>query len=133
MSKTNQNVIDQALIEIGVVQAGDSANATDSADALTKLNQMMAAWEISDKKLGFFPQDTLSDTCPIPIWAEDAVVNNLAILLAPSFEIPPSADTYRKASDGINLVGRVCINENLEGADMSHLGSTRIFNITQGY
>ena len=41
---TNQAVIDQALGELGIVEAGDSANATDSATALNQLNNMMDQW-----------------------------------------------------------------------------------------
>ena len=62
---TNQQIIDRALVEIDVIEAGQSANTTDSADALVDFNNMMAEWRESDRDLNWFPQDDLTATCPI--------------------------------------------------------------------
>ncbi len=121
MSITNQEVINQALLEINVIEDGDSANADQSSDTLQKLNQMMAEWAVSDKDLHFFPQSDLTDVCPIPIWAEDGVVNNLAVKCAPSFAFAVSALLYEKAKSGSNVIARTCMNLKLKNTDMSHL------------
>jgi len=127
---TNQQIIDKALGELEIVEAGDSANATDSADAMTVLNQMMAAWGVSDMDFNFFPQDTLSDTCPIPDWSEEGVISNLAIKLSVPFNAAVSQMLFDKALEGRNLIGRTFINLNLEGSDMTHLGHNyRRYNI----
>jgi len=131
MSLTNQQVIDKALGELEIVEAGDSADATDSADAMTVLNQMMAAWGVSDMDFNFFPQDTLSDTCPIPEWSEEGVISNLAVKLSVPFNAVVSQMLFEKAREGRNLIGRTFINLNLEGSDMTHLGATRNrYNLT---
>jgi len=119
MSMTNQQVIDDAFFDIKIIESGDSASATFSADGMKKLNQMMAAWKESDKDLQFFPQDTLGDTCPIPIWAEQAVIKNLAIKLAPAYSAPVTQLMVKEANDGESLVARTIINNQLEGSDLS--------------
>lgn len=118
---TNQNIIDRALYDLGMLDAGESANATDSADALNDLNVMMAANEQQDWNLNWFPQDDLTETCPIPRWAEKGVVGNLAIECGGTFNIIPTAQTVKKAQDGERIILNTCINAKLEGADMSHL------------
>lgn len=118
---TNQQIIDRALREIGVVEGGSSADATDSADTLTDLNGMMAQWRKSSMDLDFFPQDDLTATCPVPDWAEEAVVSNLAVKAAVTFRANVTQALGMKAHDGKNLVGRTLINLNLEQADMTHM------------
>jgi hypothetical protein len=104
-----------------VIESGDTANATDSADALVVLNNMMAEWKYSGKNLDYFPQDTLSDTIPIPDWAESAVRANLAIRCATTFRGSITQSLNKEAVDGENLVTRTLLNLNLEQADLRHL------------
>ena len=118
---TNQQIIDRALYDLGYLEYGASADATDSADALNDLNVMMAAKEREEWEFNWFPQDTLGDTCPIPRWAEKGVVGNLAIELSGTFNIAPTAQTVKKAADGERVILNTMINLKLEGADMSHL------------
>jgi len=129
---TNQDIIDQALGELGVVESGDSASATDSADALSVLNQMMAQWAVSNKDLNWFVQDTLTDTIPIPDWAEEGIVSNLAVKCAATFRVPLTGEVQLKADQGERLIVRTLINLDLKGANMNHLprGESWIYNIT---
>jgi hypothetical protein len=118
---TNQQIIDRAAFELGYIESGSSVDATDSADALTDLNNMMAQWRVSDRDFNWFPQDTLSAVCPIPDWAERGIISNLAVSLGATFTVPVKSETIVKASDGINAITRTLINLNLEPADMTHL------------
>lgn len=118
---TNQSIIDKALSALGVIESSDTADATDSADALVDLNNMMAQWRVSDKDLDWFPQDDLTATIPIPDWAEDAVSMNLAVKCSTTFRSPVTPDLGRQATEGRNLVARTLINLNLDQADMTHL------------
>lgn len=118
---TNQGLIDQALIEVGIIDEGSSGTSTQSNDALAKLNQMMAEWAVSDMDLHQFPQDTLGDTSPLPSWAIGGVINSLAVILAPSYSVPVSTLLYEKEKSGKNLIGVTLINAKLENTDMSHL------------
>ena len=118
---TNQTVIDNALGKIGVVEAGDSANTTDSATTLGVLNKMMAEWATRSMDLNWFIQDTLTDECPIPWWSEEGVTSNLAVRSASDFKAIVSSELLTEAIDGRRNIGNVCINQTLDNADMSHL------------
>lgn len=121
MSLTNQQVINKALQELYVLESGQSPSSDESSDVLALLNQMMAEWAVSDKDLNFPPQDTLSDTCPIPTWAERGVIASLAIEAAPMFDAVISSALVAKYEDGVTTITRTLINHNLEKTDMSHL------------
>ena len=131
---TNQQIINRALYELGSLEYGATADATDSADALNDLNVMMAAKELESWDLNWFPQDDLTETCPVPRWAEKGVVANLALECGGTFNIMPTAQTVRKAEDGERVILNTCINAKLEGADMSHLhqGENIRFDIETG-
>ena len=118
---TNQDAIDQAMFYAGILSAGDSANATDSADMLTQLNQMMAAWSVDSKDLQFPPQDTLTDTFPVPAWAESGVIANLGIRACTLFEMTVTQQLAVLASEGYKLIAKTLINKGLEPRDMSHM------------
>ena len=125
MSLTNQQVIDRALYELGYIEYGAAADATDGADALKDLNSMMAEWRESDRDLNWFFQDTLSEVCPIPDWAERGVISNLAVSLGAVFNVAISAELAVKAQSGLNVITRTLINLNLTSADMRHLPQGR--------
>lgn len=121
MSITVQATIDKALADLSVIEYSDTANATDSADALVDLNAMMAEWKVSDMDLDYFPQNDLTATMPIPDWAESAVKSNLAIKCSTTFRAQVTQAVFDEAREGKNLVVRTLLNLNLEQADMRHL------------
>ena len=120
---TNQDAIDKALYELGVLEYGASADATDSADVLLDLNNMMAAWEVRDIDLNWFPQDTLTATLPVPKWAEKGVISNLAMDVAATFNVMPSQQLIKKAVDGMKAISNRSMNDKIQKADMTHLGN----------
>ncbi len=130
---TNQELIDRALIAAGVVEAGDAANATDSADALEMLNEMMAQWNESSKNLNWFTQDTLSETVPVPIWARGTLITSLAMRWCEESHIPVPAGLYNRAEKNESSLCRMLINRRLGNTDMTHLpmgtGRTGIYDI----
>lgn len=132
---TNTAMITDALKDIAIIADGQTASASEIADGLKALNQMMAAWSVNDMDVGYFPQDTASDACPIPVWAEEAVRANLALSLSRVFRVPVSAEVAMSASDGSALVAKQVINNKIEGVDMDHMpiGVSRIrYNIETG-
>ncbi len=82
---TNQQIIDLALAKIDVIEGGETADSTDSATALGVLNRMLHEWAERSMNLNWFTQDTLGDTAPLPGWAEEAVISNLAVMAAWDF------------------------------------------------
>jgi len=118
---TNTALITDSLGEIGAVADGQTASASDLADGLKALNRMMAIWTEDSMDIGWFPQDTGSDTIPIPVWAEEAVQANLGLKLCSLYRITPTNDLINKAVEGIEFVAKKVINHNLEGVDMDHM------------
>jgi hypothetical protein len=118
---TNQELIDLALGKIGIVEAGDSANATDSATALGVLNRMMAEWRERSMDFNWFTQDTLGDTVPLPKWAEEGVISNLALRAASDFRVTASMELALEAAKGLRTIGNTLITQTLDNTDMSHL------------
>lgn len=118
---TNQELIDLALAKIGIVEAGDSANSTDSATALGVLNRMMAEWRERSMDFNWFTQDTLGDTVPIPKWAEEGVISNLAIRSASDFRVTVGMELALEASKGLRTIGNTLITQSLDNTDMTHL------------
>lgn len=129
---TNTAFITDALTEIARVGRGKTADSGDLQNALDIQNRMMAQWALSSRDVGYFPQDTLADTIPIPIWAEEAVQANLAVKLASFFRTPITRELAQKAIEGENMVTRTVITSNRKGANMDHLpgGHSRINIIT---
>lgn len=118
---TNTEIITDALQAGAIIADGQTASASELADGLTALNRMMQVWTQDDMDVGFFPQDTASDTCPIPTWAEEAVQDNLTVRLCKVFRVPVSPEVAVRASEGVSFVAKMVINEKLEGANMNHM------------
>ena len=127
---TNQELIDRSFMLLRMIESSDSGNSTDSADAMSVLNEMMAEWAISSRDFNFFPQDTLGATVPLPEWAIAGVIANLAVMCGPVFEAKVTADVYAKADAGKKVITRTLINLALEPAYMTHLMQGR-FSVTQ--
>ena len=118
---TVQEFINQSLYNLGYLEKGESADATDSADALRVMNQMLAEWEWAGKDLNWFSQDDLTATMPIPAWAERAAMTGLAIDLAGEFDVVPTQALYTKFDEARQTLTNRLINTALNPSDMSHL------------
>ena len=136
MSITNSDVVTDALRELGVVSETDSPSAEQGASALRKLNQMLEGWKESGIDLGYFAQTTLSDTCPIPAYAELGVTLALAARLAGSYGVALSAETATSLDSAYSVILRSAMNAALPEADMSNRpfgeGQTVTWNILAG-
>lgn len=120
MSIINSDLISDALREISVLDETETASAEQGATGLRKMNQLMADWEESGIKLGYFSQTTLSDTCPIPLYAESGVITNLAIKLASSYGAKVSIELASAGLDGLSTILRTAMNDALPQADMQN-------------
>lgn len=118
---TIQQTVDKAGYELGYIEYGAALDATDAADAMQALNEMMAEWEEEDLNFNWFVQDALSDTLPIPNWAERCVILNLAIVLSSRFNVAPSQSLVDNARKSMTTISTRKINEKLRKANMNHL------------
>jgi len=132
---TLQSLLNRAGVLIGAVESGDSLTATESADLLSALNGMMTMWAQDDKDLQWPPQDTLTDTYPLPVWTEEAVIYNLAVRGATLFDLAVPPDVAFIANNGEKFIAKVLINSNLIPLDMKHMpsGSGRWNILTDAY
>lgn len=118
---TLQQAIDQAAFLIGAIDSGNSATPEESADMLRSWNQMFAMWKQDDKDLQWPPQDTLSDTYPLPMWTEEATIYNLAVRASTIFDLPVPPDVAFIAREGQAFIAKTLINNGLLSKDMSHM------------
>lgn len=118
---TNQDIVDRAGYELGMIASGESLSTTDSTDALNALNDMMHEWAETDKDFNWFTQDTIGDTAPIPKWAQSGIISNLAVRLGAVFSIAISRELAVKADYGDQVITARLINMKLKNTDMSHL------------
>lgn len=123
MSKSNLQIITQALRELGLIAENESPTANQGTTGLEYLNQMMAEWTQTDHDLDFAPQDTLSDTCPIPDYSEAAVISNLAVLLAPPMGMPIPPIVAAKADQCLRILMRTMMRLKIKEVDLSYLPS----------
>lgn len=90
------------------IEPGSMAKALDDMEA------MLASWQIDGYDLNYNFLDSRSSTTPlpsqnsdIPLWAKNAVMANLAILIAPDFGVSPSKEVVSEASRGWRLLVRI--------------------------
>ena len=86
---------------------------------------MMAEWRENGKDMNWFSQDDLTETCPIPDWAERGVISNLAVSLGALFDVMPSQQLMLKANRAGSSITSVLFNLNLKQADMTHMPQGR--------
>lgn len=118
---TNQQVIDRALYKLGYLEYGAAADATDAGDALNVFNDMMHEWKQRSMDFNWFTQDTLGDTAPIPKWALNGVISNLAVRLGSEFNVAVTGELAQESVIGKRTIANTLINLGLETTDMSHL------------
>lgn len=120
---TNTEIITDALRLLKVLAEGETPSAEQASDALRRMNQMLATWEVDGVVLGYFAQSDSTTTCPVPDWAEKGVMGMLAIELAPEYGAQISQEAAKVADDGYSLILRRVMTLAMKGADMSHLGA----------
>lgn len=81
----NADLIADSLRELGVINEVQTPSAEQGAFGLRRLNQVMAQLKADELEFGFFPQTSMSDTCPIPDFAELCITCLLAVAQAPNY------------------------------------------------
>ena len=118
---TNQESIDRALYKLGYIEYGAAADATDAADALIVMNDLMHELGQRDMDFNWFTQDTLADTFPVPKWANNGVIAMLAVRLGSEFNVKVSQELMLEATTGERTIANTLINQGLDNTDMTHL------------
>jgi hypothetical protein len=82
---TAQYFVDRAMSRVGIKTAEISLEPPEAQTGLDLLNDMMSSWEVV-RPIGFVAAENLDAAVRIPRFAFGAVVDNLAILIAPEFQ-----------------------------------------------
>ncbi len=102
--KTALDIINRAASKIGVKRAGSPLEDDEITDAISELNNMMLELDASGTKLGYTVVSDSSDEITTPDWSYGAIEGQLAIRLAPEYEVSISQELAAQASASWNTV-----------------------------
>ena len=88
---TATEIITRSLTRLGIRAAETSLEPAELQDGLSLLNDMLSNWEEAGYNLGFSPVANITDEVRIPRGANAAVIDGLAIIMAPEYSRPVSA------------------------------------------
>jgi len=105
MGWTKRQFIEAALEEIGLAEYVFDAQPQQLQSAMRRMDAMVATWNSQGIRLGYplpaNPQDSdLDEQTNVPDAANEAIITNLALRIAPSYGKQPLPDT--KATAGFS-------------------------------
>ena len=83
---TGTVIIQRALQQIGKFSSVEPTNGEDIVDGKDALNSMLEGWLTDGIKIGFTPLDVPADNLNEPIDATNAIITELALELAASYD-----------------------------------------------
>lgn len=101
-----REIIQAAFSKIGLGPYAYDAQPEDVDSALSDLNGMMALWDTEGVKVGYPMGDDADLDWAIPDDARQAVINGLALEVAPGFGRTPAPATVLAARRGYNALLR---------------------------
>lgn len=109
MSWTKRQFVTAAFEEVGLAAYVFDLTPEQLQSALRRLDSMMAQWNYKGIRIGYpipgSPEDSDIDTeTAVPDSANDAILTNLALRIAPSYGKTPSIDTKASAKMGYDLL-----------------------------
>lgn len=98
---TAADIIGSALRKIGSVDPNEPIDASDYETCISALNRLMMRWEAKTITLGWQPVTNPGDEISAPMEAEDAIIYNLAIMIAPEYGAQISMPIIAAAKDAL--------------------------------
>jgi hypothetical protein len=103
MTKVNEYVTD--ILEELVIQADEAPIEASEAQAVIRfLNDRMFAWDALGITLGYTKVSNLSDVVTVADGAKMGIVAQVAIDIAPKYDVPVPAATVARATEGFNAI-----------------------------
>lgn len=124
MSTVGQIVRD-ALMHLGVIDANEAVEARDMSDGIRVLNMMLRRWEANGLALGWNDVSSPDDLMPSPPEADEAIGYSLAVKLRARYGVAPSPDVFQFASDGY----AVLLRDRFIASPMEFKGGAGRYNI----
>lgn len=90
MSVINQQIVTEAFQIAGIVDQNEVPDATQAANGLTILNDMLANEAGDGLRLGWYPQTSLTATAPLQPQDVFGVKLMLAVAICPRYGIEPN-------------------------------------------
>lgn len=107
--ETAGDIIRDSLQEILVQDSEQPMTPSETQAAIRYLNRMMASWDLMGISLGFTSITKLSDPVTVADGALSAIVYNLALKLAPQFDIQPSPLLVLNAREAMGAVRSLAV------------------------
>lgn len=98
--------VKDALLLIQQGSPTQPTKAADLASGIRALNRLMARNEADSIALGWAPVASGSDTLPLPLEAEQAILYALAVQMAPQYGVIPLPEVHRGAWVGASDLAR---------------------------
>jgi hypothetical protein len=92
-------IISRSLRLIGVHDPGEPLEASDVQTGIEALNAMCTRWEANGNPLGWSNVSNPSDEMPSPPELDSCIAYNLALELAPEYDIQPSIVVSSRAGE----------------------------------
>lgn len=121
---TINTLVSDSLRLLGVMGETDSLSSEQGSLGLRVINRMLEQWTEEGVELGWFEQSDGTASAPLPKWSEMGVVSKLAQAMRAYY--PASTLENWVMNDDLNGYGtllRRVIQDQLEGADMTHMPS----------
>ena len=112
MGFTKRQFITEAFNEIGLTDYMENISADALASVLKRLDSMMATWNGKGYRL-FYPlsndptASNIDEDTRVPDWANEAIIVNLAVRIAPSFGKALSTETKQVAQDALMTLQQI--------------------------
>lgn len=134
---TNREVVTDALREIGVLDADESASIEDATLALREMNKLMSSLMADGIDLGFPAQSNISDEFPLDEMAEAQIVVLLSTRLTKHFQSSrPSQVLAIDADSARAQLLRMAVLANMEPSSLTHMplgeNSAGLWDISTG-
>lgn len=140
MGWTKGQFVEQALVEIGLAPYFFDLQHEQLNSVLYRLDAMMADWNGKGIRLGYplnsSPQNSTLDTqTDVPDSANQAIITNLAVNIAPIFGKVVALETKKSARDGYKtLLSIAAMPEQMQYIDSLPLGAgNKPYSINQPF
>lgn len=107
--ETANSIVRDALSEILVQPAEQPVQSVDFQTGVRYLNRMMASWDAQGLSLGYTVVNNAADAITVPDGAISGIVYNLALKLAPQYDIPINPELRANALDGLDAIRNLSV------------------------
>ena len=104
---TAAQVLKAALQELVVQDVEAPLEPSEYQDAIFYLNNFMYDLDANGVSLGFTEVSNLSDAITVPPGAIQGVIKNLAVMLAPQFDIAVPGELYQQAESSMRTLEKL--------------------------